>query len=181
MGKPCVLLICLAVVLARPSVPCAKEENWPQWRGPNRDGISPDRGLPKRWPKNGPRPAWKASGIGIGYSSAVLWNKTVYITGDIGDDLIITAFGARKGKKKWTTRHDKAWDGGENGNGIIKAFLNGFKNHVNPSGRGYLILSSLNNREQIFDPFINDLIFEEKLSEKYFYESLTTYCLRLKV
>ena len=37
---------------------------WPQWRGPNRDGISKETGLLKEWPANGPSLVWKAAGAG---------------------------------------------------------------------------------------------------------------------
>jgi outer membrane protein assembly factor BamB len=37
-------------------------DDWPQWRGPNRDGVSAERGLLKAWPAGGPPLAWKASG-----------------------------------------------------------------------------------------------------------------------
>jgi len=40
--------------------------HWPQWRGPNRDGISPETGLLKEWPEDGPPLLWKVEGIGTG-------------------------------------------------------------------------------------------------------------------
>ena len=43
--------------------------DWPQWRGPNRDDISTETGLLKSWPAGGPALAWKARGMGIGFSS----------------------------------------------------------------------------------------------------------------
>ena len=42
--------------------------DWPQWRGPNRDGISTDTGLLQTWPADGPALRWKAKDIGTGYS-----------------------------------------------------------------------------------------------------------------
>ena len=41
--------------------------DWPQWRGPNRDGVSLESGLLKKWPKDGPPIAWKADNLGGGY------------------------------------------------------------------------------------------------------------------
>ena len=38
--------------------------DWPQWRGPNRDGVCRETGLLKEWPKNGPKPLWEISGLG---------------------------------------------------------------------------------------------------------------------
>ena len=43
--------------------------DWPQWRGPNRDGRSAETGLLSQWPTGGPPLAWKAGGAGAGYSS----------------------------------------------------------------------------------------------------------------
>ena len=43
--------------------------DWPQWRGPNRDGKSAETGLLQQWPKGGPHLLWRAEGLGEGYSS----------------------------------------------------------------------------------------------------------------
>ena len=44
----------------------AKPGEWPTWRGPNRDGISPETGLLTEWPADGPPLLWTANGIGTG-------------------------------------------------------------------------------------------------------------------
>ena len=43
--------------------------DWPQWRGPDRTGVSHETGLLKSWPAEGPKMAWKATGLGEGYSA----------------------------------------------------------------------------------------------------------------
>ena len=43
--------------------------DWPQFRGPNRDGISTEKGLLKEWPTSGLKLLWTAKGLGAGYSS----------------------------------------------------------------------------------------------------------------
>ena len=48
--------------------------DWPQWRGPNRDGISKETGLLKQWPKDGPPLVWTAKGAGRGYSTVSVSN-----------------------------------------------------------------------------------------------------------
>lgn len=50
----------------------AAPADWPQWRGPNRDGISVETGLLKEWPADGPPLAWKMTGLGKGFSSVTL-------------------------------------------------------------------------------------------------------------
>ena len=59
-----VLLACLGSFAV-----AAAAANWPQWRGPERNGISQETGLLKEWPKEGPRLLWQAKDIGSGYST----------------------------------------------------------------------------------------------------------------
>ena len=54
-------------------------EDWPQWRGPDRTGISADTGLLKEWPKDGPPLRWKAADIGTGYSAPIVVKGRVYL------------------------------------------------------------------------------------------------------
>ncbi|MEW6359021.1 MAG: PQQ-binding-like beta-propeller repeat protein [Planctomycetota bacterium] len=82
--------------------------DWPQWRGPNRDGKSLDTGLLKKWPDGGPPLVWKADGIGAGFSSAAVADGMVYVTGVKGRDLGITAFNL-EGEKQWEKPHGPAW------------------------------------------------------------------------
>src|SRR5262245_38112078 len=62
---PSGLTLTLALTLATAA-------DWPQWRGPNRDGISKDTGLLQEWPKDGPKIRWKLTDIGPGYSTPVV-------------------------------------------------------------------------------------------------------------
>lgn len=59
---------CLIVLGLALLCPPALAADWPQWRGPNRDGISPETGLLKEWPKDGPPLAWKITNLGTGFS-----------------------------------------------------------------------------------------------------------------
>ena len=65
--------LALAVALAAP-VPAAKggKFDWPQFRGPDRDGVSKETGLLKEWPAGGPKKAWTVSGCGGGYSTVAV-------------------------------------------------------------------------------------------------------------
>ena len=79
--------------------------NWPQWRGPNRDGISKETGLLKQWPAEGPPLAWKATGAGRGYSSFSIANGKLYTMGVRGDREFVVAFDVATGKEAWATPH----------------------------------------------------------------------------
>lgn len=83
--------------------------DWPQWRGPNRDGISKETGLLKQWPAGGPLLVWKATGAGAGYSSFSIVNGRLYTMGLRGDREFIIAFDVAAGKQVWATPHGKAF------------------------------------------------------------------------
>ncbi len=81
---------------------------WPCWRGPNRDGKSSDTGLLKEWPAGGPELLWKADGLGEGYSTVAVSGGSVYTTGDVGGELLLSAFDMN-GRLIWKVPIDKAW------------------------------------------------------------------------
>ena len=83
--------------------------NWPQWRGPNRDGISKETGLLKQWPAEGPPLVWKASGAGGGYSSFSVANGKLYTMGLRGEREYVVAFDVATGKEVWSTAHGGAF------------------------------------------------------------------------
>ena len=78
--------------------------DWPQWRGPDRTGISRESGLLKSWPADGPKLAWKAMGIGQGHSAPAICKGRVYGMGLVGDDEVVWALDERTGKAIWHTR-----------------------------------------------------------------------------
>jgi outer membrane protein assembly factor BamB len=82
--------------------------HWPQFRGPNRDGKSPETGLLKEWPEAGPSLVRTISGVGTGFSSPVIAGERIYITGKVGDDLKIFCFDG-SGKKIWERTHGPAF------------------------------------------------------------------------
>ncbi|MDP6047678.1 MAG: PQQ-binding-like beta-propeller repeat protein, partial [Phycisphaerae bacterium] len=55
--------------------------DWPGFLGPNRDGHSPDKGLLKKWPADGPQLLWKVDTIGPGWSSMSVVDGNLYTTG----------------------------------------------------------------------------------------------------
>ena len=90
---------------------CAAAADWPQFRGPNRDGVSGETGLMKTWPKGGPEKLWESSEIGLGWSSLSVVGGTVYTSGLVGREIAVTAL-APGGKRLWQTTVDKAASGG---------------------------------------------------------------------
>ena len=81
-----------------------KAEDWPQWRGSKRDGISKENDLLKEWPKDGPPLTWKAKGLGIGFSSIAVLKGKLYTLGDLKDGSYAIALDEKNGSILWKTR-----------------------------------------------------------------------------
>ena len=104
-------LISVALIIFSSAVQIAAQAggDWPQWRGPNRDGISKETGLLKQWPENGPPLAWKATGAGGGYSSFAIANGRLFTMGLRGSKEYVVAFDVASGKEVWATPHGSAF------------------------------------------------------------------------
>lgn len=79
--------------------------DWPQWRGPNRDGISTETGLLKEWPSNGPPLVWKVQSLGEGYSSPAIANGRIYTQFQRGNETFVIALDEATGKTLWQVRN----------------------------------------------------------------------------
>jgi outer membrane protein assembly factor BamB len=78
--------------------------DWPQWRGPNRDGISSEKGLLKDWPKDGPKLVWQVKDIGSGFSTPSIVGDRIYVLANQGlDNEFVEALSVTDGKKIWST------------------------------------------------------------------------------
>src|SRR5579862_271040 len=78
--------------------------NWPQWRGPNRDNVSKETGLLKRWPDSGPPLVWEVRGIGSGVAAVAVAGGRIFALGYIDDSEYLTALDERTRKQLWRTR-----------------------------------------------------------------------------
>lgn len=79
--------------------------DWPQWRGPNRDGVSKETGLLKTWPTEGPKAIWENREVGHGYGAPAVAGDGVYLISNEGvEDESVVALKAADGKKSWSTR-----------------------------------------------------------------------------
>ena len=86
----------------------ALASDWPQWRGPQRNGISEETGLLKEWPAQGPKLLWKISGAGSGYSTPAVVGERLYLLGNDGlDDEFVEALSVKDGQRAWSTRLGK--------------------------------------------------------------------------
>jgi outer membrane protein assembly factor BamB len=93
-----------AAMLGLALVTSLQAGDWPQWRGPNRDGKSTDTGLLKQWPEGGPKQVWKATDLGGGYSTPSVSQGRVFGSGYKGEDEYVWALDAKTGKEVWSTK-----------------------------------------------------------------------------
>jgi outer membrane protein assembly factor BamB len=77
---------------------------WPQWRGPNRDGVSTETGLLTSWPAGGPRRVLVASGLGEGFAGVAVADGRILTMGDRRDGQYVIALEERTGREVWATR-----------------------------------------------------------------------------
>jgi len=106
-GKAGVAIALAGSLLGAPDLEAA---DWPGWRGPGRDALSPDRGLLPEWKAPGPPLAWKAAGLGTGFSSVAIAGGRLYTLGDRDGAQHLLALDLAGGKLLWKARVGPAWD-----------------------------------------------------------------------
>jgi outer membrane protein assembly factor BamB len=91
----------------------SRGSDWPQWRGPNRDGLSPEVGLLKEWPATGPRVLWQVP-VGRGFSSlAVAEGRVCTMMQESSADETqeaIVCWDAETGREQWRFRYSNRYD-----------------------------------------------------------------------
>jgi len=107
------MIVSLAVLLFVPGQ--VEAGDWPQWRGPNRDGKSPETGLLQEWSEGGPPLAWKTSGIGSGFSSLSVAEGRIFTMGDLEDGQYVFALKEDGGERLWKTHVGPIHEDGRGG------------------------------------------------------------------
>ncbi len=79
----------------------AKTFDWPQWRGPNRDGVSAETGLLQEWPKDGPTKLWTIKNCGGGYGTVAVADGFIYGGGKFGEKENAWCLKESDGKEVW--------------------------------------------------------------------------------
>ncbi len=80
----------------------AAAADWPQWRGPDRSGISSETGLLTKFPSGGPRLVWSSDKAGLGYSSFSVVGDRLYSMGQEGREEFVFALDVKTGERLWT-------------------------------------------------------------------------------
>jgi outer membrane protein assembly factor BamB len=88
----------------------AKAPSWTRFHGPKGDNHSPETGLLKKWPAEGPKLLWTARDLGFGYSSVTVAHNLVYTAGNIDKRTVITALDL-DGKVRWQFKELEGFEG----------------------------------------------------------------------
>lgn len=105
--------VLLLASAAMSSLVSADETDWPQWRGPVRDGQAAPQRLLKSWPEGGPKLKWSYKTAGLGYSSVSVSNGRIYTLGQRGDDCVAICVDAATGEERWVQRIDRGSQKGD--------------------------------------------------------------------
>jgi outer membrane protein assembly factor BamB len=110
LAATAVLLFCISRTFAGEG----KAGDWPQWRGPNRDGVVHGVKAPAKWPKE-LKEEWKVT-VGEGVSCPVVVGDRVYVFTRQKDDELVLCLDVTTGKEVWRTERYPApyqWQAGE--------------------------------------------------------------------
>ena len=83
-------------------------QDWPQWRGPARDGVVPSFQVPESWPDS-LTPQWEIE-VGLGYATPVLVGDRLYVFSRQSDDEVMMAVDPRSGDTLWETTYPAPFD-----------------------------------------------------------------------
>ena len=101
--KPAIFLLALFCLFA-----CTQSPKITEWRGSNRSGIYHEKNLLKSWPEEGPKIIWETEAIGNGYSSPIITDEFVYVTGEIDSLGYLFKFD-QNGKEIWRSNYGGEW------------------------------------------------------------------------
>lgn len=102
-------------ILAALSTTASAAADWPQFQGPDRNGISPETGIARTWPEGGPRVLWTAS-LGEGFAGPAIRDGEVYLLDRLGNQQdVLRCFDLATGQEQWTFAYDAPGEVDSNG------------------------------------------------------------------
>lgn len=109
--RPCAVFALAAFGIVLP----VSGSDWPQWRGPQRDGVSPESGLLSEWSAGRPKLLLTATGLGVGFSSVAVAGGRIFTMGDLAGGQHVIALGHKDGSVLWKARVGPVWEDGYGG------------------------------------------------------------------
>ncbi len=95
-------VMCVVASAALATAQGSTSSDWPQWRGPARNGISLETGLAQQWPAAGPPVVWSVTGLGAGYGTAVVKGNRIFVQGLRGRQSMVHSLALNDGKYLWS-------------------------------------------------------------------------------
>lgn len=91
----------LSIIVALLAGVSAMAENWPQWRGPNFNGSTPETNLPSQWSKT-ENVAWVAPLPGYSGATPVVWGDSIFVSSpNLQKDLLLLCLDRKTGQERW--------------------------------------------------------------------------------
>ena len=112
MRSPSAFVISISIISGLVLAASAPAEDWPQWRGSNRDGLSRETGLLQEWAPGGPPLIWKATGLGSGYSTVAVADGRIFTLGATRDAEYVIARDVASGRELWRARSGQRYRDG---------------------------------------------------------------------
>jgi outer membrane protein assembly factor BamB len=134
-------------------------ENWPQWRGPNRDGISRETNLPAEWSMT-KNLAWAAPLPGMGGSTPIVWGERIFLTTEDGEDIAVVCF---------STAGKQLWKKDLNAKGARQRFMMGEANQASasPSTDGERVYAFFGTGDFVCCDFTGNVVWRFNAQERY--------------
>ena len=102
MNRQAIVLIAAIFLTVTMSSQISADDRWPQFRGPGSRGVSDESGLPTRWSTT-ENVAWVADVPGLGWSSPIVWDGTVYVTTVVSSQPVEEPLGGLyRGRETWS-------------------------------------------------------------------------------
>lgn len=160
--KTRLLLAAAAFVLCH----SARADDWPQYRGPDRSGVSKEKGLLQTWPEGGPKLLWTYRNAGVGFSGPAIVGDTLYTMGGFDDTEYVVAIDLKTRKELWRAKVGKLfsyrrWGDGPRGTPTVHG------NHLYAiGGQGNLVCVDVSNGAEVWrKSFVNELGGELMVSQ----------------
>ncbi|MFN2514403.1 MAG: serine/threonine protein kinase, partial [Pyrinomonadaceae bacterium] len=107
-SKRVIALIMIGLVLVASRSMATEVTDWPQWRGPNRDGLVNDASVPQVWPKTLTQ-QWKVP-VGVGHASPVVMNDRIFIFARQAEEEVLLCLDSATGKEIWRSSQSISYE-----------------------------------------------------------------------
>jgi outer membrane protein assembly factor BamB len=106
------VLASFALIAGTVARQAAGTDDWPQFRGPNRDDISAETNLLEEWPEGGPAQLWRSENAGLGFSGFSVVGDRLYTMGADNQAEFVLCLDATNGEEIWRRRIDERFQNG---------------------------------------------------------------------